>query len=40
MTSHELKHDGDIIKYILAERNSLSIWRIEKNFYIKRHLGT
>jgi len=36
----ELKHDGDRIKYILAGRNSLSIWRIEKDFDIRRHLET
>jgi hypothetical protein len=39
-TSQELKHDGDKIKYILAGRNSLSMWRIGKDFNIRRHLGT
>jgi len=40
-TSQELKHVGDRIKYnVLAGRNSLYIWRIEKDFDIRRHLGT
>ena len=39
-TSHELKHDGDRIKYNSVGRNSSSIWRIEKDFDIRRHLGT
>jgi hypothetical protein len=39
-TNQELKHHGDRIKYkMLAGRNS-SIWRIEKDFDIRRHLGT
>jgi len=37
-TSHELKHDGDRIKDMLAGRSSLSIGRIEKDFVIRRHL--
>jgi len=39
-TSQGLKHDGDRIKYnVLEGRNSLSIWRIEKDFDIRRQLG-